>query len=115
MKNFSDNVETFGKLMTRTMGFQEFQRDNGEVIWQISVSRTPYSIQVRSGMRADNSYLPTPDIGIRIYLIDTVTQAVIVPIVRVRRTQYALRNVRERIGHLWRTALQQNSNKIVRR
>ncbi|MNR94432.1 hypothetical protein D3C71_899270 [compost metagenome] len=105
MKSFSDNVHAFGHLMVQTMGFQEFQRDaTGEVYWQTSIPRTPYSIQVRSGMKPDNTYTPAPDIGIRVYLIDTVTHASIVPHIRVRRTEHSLRNVREKVGILWKYA-----------
>ena len=90
--------------MVTTMGFQEFMRANGEIFWQTSIPRTPYSIQVRSGMREDNSFLPTPDIGIRLYLVETISLAPVVPLVRVRRTEHALRNVREKVGVLWKTA-----------
>ncbi len=110
MKNFSDNICAFGNLMVRTMGFQEFERENGEIYWQTSITRTPYSIQVRSGMRRDNSYTPAPDIGIRVYLIDTLTSASIVPYIRVRRTEHSLRNVREKVGVLWKYAVEKHRN-----
>ena len=110
MKHFVDNIAVFGNLMVETMGFQEFCRDEtGEVFWQTSITGTKLAIQVRSGMRGDNSYTPAPDIGIRLYLIDLTTQAAVIPVVRVRRTEHSLRNVREKVGMLWKLALSMNS------
>lgn len=111
MKSFSNDIKAFRNLMVHTMRFQEFQRGNGEICWQTSIPRTPFSVQVRSGMRDDNTYTPAPDLGIRLYLIDTVTFASIAPIVRVRRTEQALRKVREKVGVLWKIGL--NLNKKV--
>ncbi len=105
MKRFSDNISVFRNLMVNTMRFQEFTRHNDEICWQQSVPRTPYSIQVRSGMRADNTHTPAPDIGIRLYLVDTITLDSVVPLIRVRRTEHSLRNVREKIGFLFKLAL----------
>lgn len=93
------------------MRFQEFERPNGEIYWQTSIPRTPYSIQVRSGMLADNTYTPAPDLGIRIYLIDTISLAPVAPVIRIRRTQHSLRNISEKVGYLWKEAISMNSGK----
>lgn len=112
MKHFADNIAVFRNLMVCTMRFQEFRREsNGEVFWQTSIPHTGLSIQVRSGMRGDGSYTPAPDIGIRLYLVDTVTLGAVAPVVRVRRTEHSLRKVREKVGVLWKLALELNKPK----
>lgn len=115
MSLFSTDLATFETLMVRTMGFRRTLIVNGEVAWETDVPRTPYVIQVRSGFDANGRTLPPPTLGIRIYLLDSRTMESVVPFIRVRRTQHALRNVREKVGHLWRIALETHKGKVVRR
>jgi hypothetical protein len=114
MSFLSTDLNTFETLMVRTMGFQRSVVDN-EVCWTTNVPRTPYVIQVRSGFDVDGNSLPPPLLGIRLYLLDSRTLESIVPFVRIRRTQHALRNVREKVGLLWRQALDIHKGKVVRR
>lgn len=103
MKHFSDSIAAFGNLMTQVMGFSQYVREPvGEVCWRTTIPGTIFTIHVRSGMTADSTFTPAPDIGIRIYLMDSIQDASVLPMIRVRRTPHSLRNVRLQVGILWK-------------
>jgi hypothetical protein len=90
--------------MVNRLGFHEYVRSSGEVCWRFSIPKTVFVIHVRSGMRADGSQTPVPDIGIRIYLMD-ITDVPLKPVVRVRRTQHSLRNTWREVNTLHKFVL----------
>lgn len=89
--------------MCEVLGFIRFEsQTHDEVYWQHTIPHTTIAIRVMSGLSASGEILTREHMGIRIYLMDLITNSQIEKPMRVRRTRDSLRNIRERVGILWR-------------
>lgn len=74
----------------------------GEICWNGIVPQTQLMIQVRSGITNNGKTLPKVDRGLRIFIIDIITQTPVIQPIRVRRRgKFTLDRLREQIGALW--------------